>query len=278
MRQYPGKEQAAAKMVDIGQRLVEGGYVVANDGNLSCLIGPDRILATPTGVSKARMSPEMFSVLDLDGSVVKSGSIPVSSEVKMHLRAYRENPALGAVVHAHPVVATSFAAAGIALDGSILTESVTAVGSIPVARFAVPGTNEVPDSIADFCCTYNGALLANHGAIAWADRLELAFFRLEWIEVLAKATLITKFIIGQYNTLSAEQTAALIPIREGLGIQAGGMPIHAAKARNTEHVLPREGLVQEEPCGSHPLVDEIVQRVTDNVLKALKTENPEHRR
>lgn len=266
MNPYPGREAAANEILDIGKRLVDGGYVVANDGNLSCLIGPDRVLATPTGVSKGRMTADMLSVLDLGGNVVEAGSIAVSSEVKMHLRVYQENPDIRAVVHAHPVTATSFAAAGIALDEAILTEAVTAVGSIPVARFAVPGTEQVPESIAPFCQDYNGAMLANHGVIAWADRLEIAFFRMEWIETLAKATLITKYIIGQYNTLSESQAAAFAPIRQNLGIDAGGTPVHVASARNEEHVMPRSGLIEENV--STPLVDEIVRRVTDNVLAA----------
>lgn len=273
MSGYPARDEAARQILDIGSRLVAGGYVVANDGNISCLIGADRVLATPTGVSKSRMTPEMLSVLDLGGGVLEAGTVPVSSEVKMHLRAYRENSDLRAVVHAHPVVATSFAAAGIALDDSILTESVTAVGSLPVARFAVPGTDQVAESIAPFCTSYNGALLANHGVITWAEKLETAFFRMEWVEMLAKATLITKYIIGQYNTLSEEQTKAFGPIREHLGIRAGGVPVHAAAATNEQNVLPRSGLVphcrEDAPA---PMVEDIVRRVTENVLEALGQE------
>lgn len=272
MTDYRIRELAAEQIIDVGRRMVERGYVVANDGNLSVRIGPDRVLATPTGVSKGRMTKEMLSVLDIDGNIIEDGAERVSSEVKMHLRVYRENPDIGAVVHAHPVTATSFAAAGIALDQSILTESVTAVGSIPVARFAVPGTDDVGEAIAPFCKAYNGVLLANHGVAAWANHLEQAFFRLEWIEMLAKSTLITKYVLGQYNTLSEEQVAAFGPIRDSLGITAGGTPVHVAQAKNEQHVLPRSGHVEE--TAPIPMVDEIVRRVTQNVLSAIGTESP----
>lgn len=271
MSEYPTRAQAAEEILDIGERLVQGGYVVANDGNISCLLGPDRVLATPTGVSKGRMAPDMLSVLDLDGNVIEAGTIRASSEVKLHLRVYRENPDVRGVVHAHPVTATSFAAAGIALDESILTEAVTAIGSIPVAKFAVPGTAEVPDSVAPFCREYNGVLLANHGVVTWADRLELAFFRMEWVETVAKATLITKYIIGKYNTLSRGQAAAFAPIREGLGISAGGEPVYTEKAGNDKDVLPRSGLVAPpDEAPAVPMVEDIVRRVTRNVLNELE--------
>lgn len=268
---FASREEATRQILDIGERLERKGYVVGNDGNLSILIGPERVLATPTGVSKGRMRGDMLSVLDLDGNVLEPGTLPVSSEVRMHLRVYRENPDVGGVCHAHPITATSFAAAGIALDESILTEAVTAVGSVPVARFAVPGTTQVPDSIAPFCRDYNAVMLANHGVLTWAPTLETAFFRLEWVEVIAKATLITKYVIGRYNRLSEEQAAAFLPMREKLGIRAGGDPMWTAEPSNDRDVLPRSGQVpMPEDDVAAPIVEDIVRRVTRAVLDELR--------
>lgn len=53
------------------------------------------------------------------------------------------------------------------MDKAVLTEAVMGLGTIPVARYATPGTEEVPDSIASFVNTHNGVLLANHGALTW---------------------------------------------------------------------------------------------------------------
>lgn len=268
---YPDREQATELILDIGRRMEQRGYVVANDGNISCLLGPDQVLSTPTGVSKGHMTADMLVETDLDGGIRRAGSRRPSSELKMHLRVYRENPDLGAVVHAHPVTATCFAAAGICLDEPILTEAVTAIGSIPVAPFAVPSTQEVPDSIAPFCNQYNGALLANHGVITWAEQLEQAFFRLEWVEVLARATLITKYILGRYNRLSEEQVAPFSALREQMGIQLGGEPMYAPAARNAEAVLPRSGPApaQDEEPGAAALAEEIVGRLSGAVTEAV---------
>lgn len=244
MSQYPTRAEAARLMLDIGRRMEERGYVVGNDGNLSCLLDSGSVLSTPTGVSKGHMTEEMLVETDLDGNVLYEGPKKPSSELRMHLRVYKENPDVGGVAHAHPITATSFAAAGIALDEPILTEAVTAIGSIPVARFGTPGTSEVPDSIAPFCNEYNGALLANHGVVTWGPHLELAFFRLEWVEVIAKATLITKYVIGHCNRLSREQTNAIEEIRERLSITLGGKPLCAAESSNAHDVLPRSGLIE----------------------------------
>jgi L-fuculose-phosphate aldolase len=82
----------------------------------------------------------------------------------MHLRVYSENPDVMAVTHAHPPVATSFAIAGIELDRAILPEAVVNLGTVPIAPYATPGSQAVPDSIAPYCRDYNAVLLANHGA------------------------------------------------------------------------------------------------------------------
>lgn len=260
---YPSRQEAAARILDIGRRMEQRGYVVANDGNISCLIGPGSVLCTPTGVSKGHMDAAMLVEMDLDGNVLREGTKSPTSEIKMHLRVYQENPRLGAVVHAHPIVATCFAAAGICLDEPILTEAVTAIGSIPVAHFAVPSTQEVPDSVAPFCNTYNGALLANHGVITWAEQLETAFFRLEWVEVLAKATLITKYIMGRYNRLSCAQTASFAELRAQMGVGLGGKPMCAPSSRNVSDVWPRSGLTinDDEDPRARAVADEVEERL-----------------
>lgn len=264
--EYPSREQAAAEILEIGRRMEARGYVVANDGNISCLLGPDRALSTPTEVSKGHMTADMLVETDLEGRVLRAGTRAPSSELRMHLRVYQENPALGAVVHAHPVTATCFAAAGIPLDEPILTETVTAVGSIPVAHFAVPGTQEVPDSVAPFCHAYNGALLANHGVVAWAEHLEQAFFRLEWVEMYAQATLITKHILGRSNWLSCSETAAIMEIRERLGIALGGQPMCAPESSNIRDVLPRSGMVSPRgpDRGAPAFADSVAAKLAEN--------------
>uniref|UniRef100_UPI002A80B3C6 class II aldolase/adducin family protein n=1 Tax=Enterocloster asparagiformis TaxID=333367 RepID=UPI002A80B3C6 len=147
-----------------------------------------------------------------------------SSEIKMHLRVYQENPRLQAVTHAHPPMATCFAIAGQPLDAAILTEAILSLGTIPVARYATPGTQEVPDSIAPFVNHYNGVLLANHGALTWGDDIYQAFYRLESVEYYATILMYTGNIIGQQNHLSCEQVDRLLEIRKNMGITGGGVP------------------------------------------------------
>ena len=92
----------------VGRLLYDRGYVAANDGNISVKVAENRLLITPSGVSKGRMTPEMLLVTDMDGTVIEGDRHP-TSEGKMHLEVYRGRPDANAVVHAHPPVSTAFA-------------------------------------------------------------------------------------------------------------------------------------------------------------------------
>jgi L-fuculose-phosphate aldolase len=204
--------------------MYEKNYVAANDGNISCKVGPDRIWSTPTGVSKGFMRQEQLVKMSLDGTIIQAGNLEPSSEIKMHLRLYNENPDIMGVTHAHPPVCTSFAIAGISLDQAIYPEALVNLGVVPCVRYETPGSQGIPDSIAPFCRDYNAVLLANHGALSWGTSLMEAFFRLESMEHYATVIMYTGYIIGKANVLSRDQVQELLKIRERLGMTTGGVP------------------------------------------------------
>jgi len=205
--QYPGDYEAKKLIVELGRRLYERGFVASNDGNISCKVSENEIWCTPTGVSKGYMTEDMMVKMDLDGNILKGTAKP-SSEIKMHIRVYQENPEVGGVVHAHPPISTAYACAGVPLDVPILAEAVVQLGEVPLAPYAVPGTQEVPDSIAPFCRTHNAVLLENHGALAWGPDALTALHRMESVEFYATTLLNTK-LIGRMAQLDREQIDVL---------------------------------------------------------------------
>jgi len=220
---YPSDRDAKEQILEVGRRMYAKNYVVSNDGNITCKVSAAALWTTPTGVSKGYMTEDMLIKVDLEGHILQGDRRP-SSELKMHLRVYRENPDISACVHAHPPAATSFAIAGIALDRPILPEAVVQLGVVPVAPYATPGTQEVPDSIAPYCRTHNGVLLANHGALTWGTSLMQAYMRMETLEYYALVTMYTDRI-GQANELSREQVDRLVETRARLGVTTGGRPV-----------------------------------------------------
>ncbi len=276
---YLSDYEAKKQIIAIGKRMYDKGFVASNDGNISCRVGPNTIWTTPTGVSKGFMTPDMLVKMNFDGKVLM-GKLKPSSEVKMHLRVYNENPDVMAVTHAHPPVATSFAIAGISLDRAILPEAVVNLGSVPIAHYATPGSQDVPDSIAPYCNTHNAVLLANHGALSWGKDLTEAYHRLESLEYYATVLMYTGRIIGRANELSCSQVNELIDIREKLGITSGGTPPCSLKETNTTDVVKTEKPLtayQASGCSvssagteKEAMIRELTQKITLQVLESLK--------
>jgi L-fuculose-phosphate aldolase len=211
-------EQLRADICEVGRRLWWRGFVASNDGNISVRIAPDRLLMTPTNVSKGFMTPDMMVVTDLDGTLVAGapGRKP-SSEILMHLVAYQERPDVGSVVHAHPPLSTGFAVAGMPLDRAVLAEVVTTLGSIPIADYGTPSTTELADAVRPYVKAHDGLLLANHGALALGKDLFSAYYKMETIEHFAKISLVARQL-GRENLLSREEVTRLQDLRGRYGI------------------------------------------------------------
>ena len=138
--------QQKQHIVQIGKMMYERRFIVAGDGNISVRLDDQTILATPTTLCKGLLTTDQLVKLDLDGNVLDGEYLP-SSEIKMHLAAYRTRPDIQAVVHAHPPISTGFAVAGIPLDQLILAEMVVNFGSIPLAPYHSPSTDCANSSV-----------------------------------------------------------------------------------------------------------------------------------
>ena len=200
-------ENIREEICQVCHLLYERGYVVSNDGNVSVRVEPDKVLITPSGVGKGRMTPDMLVLCDLQGNVLEGDRYP-SSESKMHLMVYREREDVMSVVHAHPPVSTAFAICRRPLKERYLAEMVLGLGEVPVTEFAMLSTDEVPESVRPFVHDHNAVLLANHGALSWGPTLLSAFDRLEVVEQTAKIFLHVDRIGGGVE-LTQEQADTL---------------------------------------------------------------------
>ncbi|MDQ7798878.1 MAG: class II aldolase/adducin family protein [Candidatus Edwardsbacteria bacterium] len=176
------------QMVKCCQRLDQLGFVAATDGNVSARLDGGGIMITPSMLSKGEIKGSQLLICNLEGKTLAGRGRP-SSEIKMHLYAYRMRPDIKAVVHAHPPAATAFATAGIPLTDPVLPEVILTVGPVPLAKYATPSTDEVPRSIAPHIKKHNAILLANHGVLTLGKDVAEALHRMERVEHLARVML-----------------------------------------------------------------------------------------
>lgn len=239
------------EICEVGHKLWMKGFVAANDGNISVKVNDNEYYCTPTGVSKGDLTPDMIIKVDKDGKKLE-GKLNPSSEIKMHMRVYRERPDVTAVVHAHPPVATAFTVADIDLDQYILPEAVLTIGDVPTCDYGTPSTMEIPDSLDPYIQNHDAFLLRNHGALTVGCNLQKAFFIMEEVEFNA---VICKHAmdLGAVHEISNEQLKKLMDLRKKMnlpgrhpGIDYGDTPA---------------------PCNCGK--DELVEAITKKVLAAL---------
>lgn len=196
------------RICEVGRLMWTRGMVASNDGNLSVRLDGERVLCTPTGVSKGFMTPEMLAVVDLEGRPVPGCEARPSSEIRMHLRVYAEDAEVRAVVHAHPVYATLLAARGRGLVNRMLPEALVGLGEVPLARYATPSTPGVAESVAPLVGRGVACLLENHGALTWGPDLMAAYFHMERLEHCAHIDWALE-LVGGGNDLPDEEIARL---------------------------------------------------------------------
>ena len=205
-------------IVDIGRLIYQKGWVAANDGNISVRLDPERVLCTPTGVSKGMMHPDDLIVCDMKGNKL-TGRLERTSEIEMHLTVYRLRPDVNAVVHAHPPVATGYAAAGRALTEALLPEVVIALGCVPLADYGLPGTRELSEPMIPLIPKYEAIMMANHGAVCYGEDLYKAFFKMETVEHYARISLVAE-LLGGANVLPRTEVNKLLDSRARYGVKA----------------------------------------------------------
>jgi L-fuculose-phosphate aldolase len=208
------EQTARREIVRVGKLMYERSYVVSSDGNISVRLDDGRILATPTQVSKGRMTEDMLAVTDIEGKPL--GDKRASSELAMHLLIYREREDVRAVCHAHPPHGSAFAVAGLAIDQPILSEVILTLGCVPLAEYGTPSTDELTDAMRPLVKNHNALLMANHGAVAYGADVWQAFDRLETLEHTAKIAILARTLGGARN-LPPDSIEKLIDIRERAG-------------------------------------------------------------
>jgi L-fuculose-phosphate aldolase len=200
-------------IVRVTRILADQGLIRSSDGNVSVRWKPDRFLITPSGVYKMEIKPQDILLVDGAGRILsgRPGLAP-SSEVRMHLEAYRLRPDVRAVIHAHPPYATAITVAGRPFPMDIVPESLIALGDVPVASYAHPGSPELAASIGPFLPESDSILLSHHGSLNVGRTLNQALIALERVEYTARVYFTAK-ALGAVRTIPAEK----IPELEEIG-------------------------------------------------------------
>ena len=189
------------------RRLYRQFLTTTSGGNISCRAADGNIVITASQSDKGEQRAETVGVVTPEGKSLIP-ELKLSIETGMHLAIYAARPDVMAIVHAHPVTATLFAAAEAApLDMHLTAEAYAVAGEVVKIPYALMGSEALAQIVAEKMRHYNCGLMENHGVIALGKNLLSAFDRMELLENAAKQTVMAQLI--PCRRLSEEQLLEL---------------------------------------------------------------------
>ncbi len=221
MLSQPEELAQRQELIEVSRLLYQRGYCCGTEGNLSIRLSEGLVLSTASQTCKGRIKASELLLSDLDGNLLPSlyqaTSNKLSTELKLHLAAYKRRPDIKAIVHAHPRTAVGFTLAGKSLSSCAIPEVICTLGSIPTAPYATPSTEEMPESIVPLVDDFDAILLDHHGAITLGTDIWDAFYKMETVEHFAQTMLVAE-MLGGAKPLEEEQLRKLMAIRAVYGL------------------------------------------------------------
>jgi L-fuculose-phosphate aldolase len=221
---YSHELELRQEIVKIGRLMYEKGLILASDGNVSARLGHGRILLTPSGLHKGMLEPDQLIIVNEEGKKVGGlRDLHPTSELPMHLEAYRQRPDVTAVVHAHPPYAVTLSIAGISMAECLLPESVVFLGSIPTTCYATPSSEENARVVRELIGNHDGLVLQRHGSLTVGRSPMQAFMRLETLERNAYIGYLLA-TLGVHSPMPANEVQKLLVMRRQMGLSRPGEP------------------------------------------------------
>ncbi|HID96276.1 MAG TPA: class II aldolase/adducin family protein, partial [Candidatus Latescibacteria bacterium] len=202
------------ELVEYGRRIAEKGLVVGPGGNTSVRFG-DVVYMKASGIAFEEAGETDYIGVDLRTGEVVDGDLKPTAEILMHLGCYRIRDDIGAVVHAHPPVATAVGMQGQTLKPFTPDFVAFVATDVPAIGYVVPGGRELAEAVGRVIKDYNGVLLGNHGLLTVGYNLKEAYYRTLLIEDACK-TLIAARCLGRMRFFTPEEVKQV----EGLKVEA----------------------------------------------------------
>lgn len=155
-------EKEREQVIEYSLKLLSEGLTNGTAGNVSIFNREKGLVAiSPTGVSYSELTPEMISIVDLDGKLIEG--LKPSSELEMHMILYRNREDVNAVIHTHPVYTTVLACLRQDLPAIDYMIAVTGATKVKCAEYASYGTKELAENAYKAMGSSLAVILANHG-------------------------------------------------------------------------------------------------------------------
>ena len=167
-------EKEREQVIEYSLKLLSEGLTNGTAGNVSIFNREEGLVAiSPTGVNYSELTPEMISIVDLDGKLIEG--LKPSSELEMHMILYRNREDVNAVIHTHPVYTTVLACLRQDLPAIDYMIAVTGATKVRCAEYASYGTKKLAENAYKAMGSSLAVILANHGLTTAGKDIANAF-------------------------------------------------------------------------------------------------------
>jgi len=179
-----------AGLIAVAREMNDSGLNRGTSGNLSVRCG-DGMRITPSGIAYEELGPEDIVHVGpiVDSRPVFDGTRKPSSEWRIHRDVYLARPDVQAILHAHPVHATSLACLRRPLPAFHYMVAVAGGRDIRCAGYATFGSQALSDRVLEALENRRACLMANHGILVTARDPASALALAQEIEQLAQSYL-----------------------------------------------------------------------------------------
>lgn len=270
------EETLRAEIVQVGQLMYQKSLVIGRDGNISARLDENHILTTPSGLCKGMMSPEELVIIDLAGRRVDkltsaNTHLRPTSEISMHLEAYKQRPDIQAVVHAHPPYAITLSIADISLTDCMLPEAILFLGLIQTTPYATPSSPENAAAIREVIHRHDAIVLQRHGSLVVGNSPLDAFYKTETLEQIARITYMLQ-PLGGGQPLPPHQVEKILTQRQALGYTLEGEADIFCQVCGVCHPQNQHCTLNKSTAPTPVFDEDLVTLITQQVMQKLKND------
>ncbi len=189
------REDSRAEIVRCCARLWNRRLVTGTSGNVSVRLASGDVLVTPSQRSLEELRVDELVLVDSDG-LPRDAQRP-TSELALHLAAYRARPDARCVVHTHPTFCVVWSRTGRIFPQDTVGARET-LGVVGWSPYFPPGSTELALRCADqFARGSDTVLMERHGLSTLGANLDVAFALTDLAEEAAR--------IAYYASLAGHQ-------------------------------------------------------------------------
>lgn len=204
-------ETAKQEIIKYGKLAGDRNLSPGISGNISVRCG-DNIVITASGTASGFLNEDDISVIDFEGNLVE-GKQKASKEKLLHIAFYKKRNDINAICHFHSPYMGAFAVSDLAMKEKVLPDIVFHFDEFPIAKYAVPGSEELVKNTSIYFDKHDAVIMGNHGFIVGGKDIKDAFLKAETCETYAKTLILSK-ILGGAKILNKEQVNEIYSLKD----------------------------------------------------------------